>query len=374
MKIPMVDLKGQYQNIKTEIDSAIMEVVESAHFIKGPVVKQFENNLAKYLNVKHVIACGNGTDALQIAMMSINLEPGDEVIVPSFTYVATAEVIALLGLKPVMVDVDPVSFNMTATYIEDAISSRTKAIVPVHLYGQSCDMDHIMKIAEKHGLYVIEDNAQAIGSKYIHTDQSTSMTGTIGHIGCTSFFPSKNLGCFGDGGAITTNDDELAKKIRMIANHGQRVKYQHDLVGCNSRLDAIQAAVLNVKLTYLDTYGKARQDAAAYYSERLKDISWIETPTESPCSTHVYHQYTIIINNGLRNDLQAFLKEVDIASTIYYPIPLYRQKAFKPNQIKKEGLQHTEMLCHSVLSLPIHTEMTPEIQDLIIDRIKNFPV
>lgn len=372
MKIPMVDLKGQYQNIKTEIDTAIMEVIESVHFIKGPIVKQFEFALASYLNVNHVIGCANGTDALQIAMMSLDLKPGDEVIVPSFTYVATAEVIALLGLKPVMIDVDPVSFNITAAHIEPAITTRTKAIVPVHLYGQSCDMEDIMKIAKQHDLYVIEDNAQAIGSQYIHSDQSTSMTGTIGHIGCTSFFPSKNLGCYGDGGAISTHDEALAKKIRMIANHGQRIKYQHDLVGCNSRLDAIQAAVLAVKLDHLDQYGMARQAAAAYYNEGLKDLNWIETPIESQCSTHVYHQYTVKVKDGKRDELKEFLKEADIASTIYYPIPLYNQKAFQPNEIKEEGLQHTEMLCESVLSLPIHTELTSDIQDHVIERIKNF--
>ncbi len=373
-KIPMVDLKGQYQHIKSEIDEAISEVLASGQFIKGPVVAAFEQSLADHLGTAHVISCANGTDALQIALMSLDLEPGAEIIVPSFTYVSTAEVISLLGYTPVMIDVDPVSFNISAAQIEAALTERTRAIVPVHLFGQSCDMDSIMKIAKLHGLFVIEDNAQAIGATYIGTDQTNAMSGTIGHIGCTSFFPTKNLGCYGDGGAICTDDDALAEKIRMIANHGQRKKYQHDIIGVNSRLDALQAAVLSVKLRHFEQYIKARQMAAAYYTEQLQDLDWIDTPIESQYSNHVYHQYTIKVKLGKRDALQQHLKQAGIASMVYYPIPLYRQAAFLPNDVARDGLQHTEMLCDAVLSLPMHTELTPAIQDVIIKEIKLFDV
>ncbi len=370
--IPMVDLKGQYARIKPEIDEAIQAVVDSAYFIKGPQVKSFEDNLAAYLNVKHVIGCANGTDALQVALMSLNLEAGDEVIVPSFTYVATAEVIALLGLTPVMIDVDPVSFNVTSELIEEAITSRTKVIVPVHLFGQCCDMEPIMTLAAQHSLYVIEDNAQAIGADYTLSTGKLTKAGTQGHIGCTSFFPSKNLGCYGDGGAIFTNDDQLASTIRMIANHGQRIKYHHDLIGCNSRLDTIQAAVLDVKLNHLDDFGKARADAASYYTQELAEVDGLATPHLSSFSTHVFHQYTMRIHHSRRNQLQAHLKEAGIANAIYYPVPLYKQLAYQTDANKNLHLDQTELLCAEVLSIPIHTEMNHDIQDYVIKTIKAF--
>ena len=370
--IPMVDLKGQYARIKPEIDEAIQAVLDSAYFIKGPQVKSFEDNLAAYLNVKHVIGCANGTDALQVALMSLNLEAGDEVIVPSFTYVATAEVIALLGLTPVMIDVDPVSFNVTSELIAEAITSRTKVIVPVHLFGQCCDMEPIMTLAAQHSLYVIEDNAQAIGADYTLSTGKLAKAGTQGHIGCTSFFPSKNLGCYGDGGAIFTNDDQLASTIRMIANHGQRIKYHHDLIGCNSRLDTIQAAVLDVKLTHLDDFGKARADAASYYTQELAEVDGLTTPHLSSFSTHVFHQYTMRIHHSRRNQLQAHLKEAGIANAIYYPVPLYKQLAYQTDANKDLHLDQTELLCAEVLSIPIHTEMNHDIQDYVIKTIKAF--
>lgn len=370
--IPMVDLKGQYARIKPEIDEAIQSVVDSAYFIKGPQVKSFEENLASYLDVKHVIGCANGTDALQVALMSLKLNPGDEVIVPSFTYVATAEVIALLGLTPVMIDVDPQSFNVTADLVKAVITDHSKVIVPVHLFGQSCDMEPIMALAEKHDLFVIEDNAQAIGADYSVSTGETVKTGTIGHIGTTSFFPSKNLGCYGDGGAIFTNDDDLAHTIRMIANHGQRIKYIHDLVGCNSRLDAIQAAVLNVKLRHLNQFGDARAQAAAYYTERLNSVDGLTTPMISSFSSHVFHQYTMRIHGSRRDDLKTYLEEAGIANAIYYPMPLYKQIAFQNDTNKNLHLEQTEILCSEVLSIPIHTEMTRDIQDYVIQTIKEF--
>lgn len=370
--IPMVDLKGQYARIKSEIDEAIQAVVDSAYFIKGPQVKTFEDNLAAYLNVKHVIGCANGTDALQIALMSLNLNRGDEVIVPSFTYVATAEVIALLGLTPVMIDVDPQSFNVTADLIEAAITDRSRVIVPVHLFGQSCDMEPIMSLAEKHGLFVIEDNAQAIGADYSLSSHETVKAGTIGHIGTTSFFPSKNLGCYGDGGAIFSNDDDLAHTIRMIANHGQRVKYIHDLVGCNSRLDTIQAAVLNVKLKHLNQFANARSKAADYYTKHLQSVDGLTTPVKSSFSSHVFHQYTMRIHSSRRDDLMAHLKEAGIANAIYYPMPLYKQLAYQSDANKNLNLEHTEILCKEVLSIPMHTEMTHDVQDFVIATIKEF--
>lgn len=368
----MVDLKGQYARIKPEIDEAIQAVVDSAYFIKGPQVKSFEDNLASYLNVKHVIGCANGTDALQVALMSLNLKPGDEVIVPSFTYVATAEVIALLGLKPVMIDVDPLSFNVTAELIEAAITDRTKVIVPVHLFGQSCDMEPIMSLAMAHSIYVIEDNAQAIGADYTSATGVQAKAGTMGHIGCTSFFPSKNLGCYGDGGALFTNDDELATKLKMIANHGQRIKYHHDLIGCNSRLDTLQAAVLDVKLRHLDDFGTARAAAAAYYTQKLSAVDGLTTPHQSAYSTHVFHQYTMRIHQSRRDQLQTHLKEAGIATAIYYPVPLYKQLAYQTEDNIDLHLEHTELLCAEVLSIPIHTEMNVEIQDYIIKTIQGF--
>lgn len=368
----MVDLISQYQNIKDEIDTAVLDVIASAKFIKGPVVKQFEANLANYLGINHVIGCANGTDALQVALMALGLEQGDEVIVPAFTYVATAEVIGLLKLQPIMVDVDKETFNLTTDIVAQAITPKTKAIVPVHLFGQSTDMEAIMELAEKHNLFVIEDNAQAIGADYTFKDGTTRKTGTIGHIGCTSFFPSKNLGCYGDGGAIFTNDDALAKKIKMIANHGQPKKYHHTLIGCNSRLDSIQAAVLDIKLKYLNEYSQARQVVAAKYDEAFKSVSQLQIPERQANSTHVFHQYTLVVKNGRRDDLITYLKERKIPCGIYYPIPLYEQEAFKPYVTDNFELANTKDLCQSVVSLPIHTEMDEATQEYIIQSVKTF--
>lgn len=371
-KIQMVDLKGQYQKIKPEVDAAIQSVIDSTSFINGQPVKDFAANLEKYLGVKHVIPCGNGTDALQIAMMALKLKPGDEVIVPAFTYVATAEVIGLLGLTPVMVDVNPKTFTVERQNIVKAITANTKAIVPVHLFGQSCDMEPILKLAKEQGLYVIEDNAQAIGAEYTFSDGHKAKTGTMGTIGCTSFFPSKNLGCYGDGGALCTNDDTLAERIRMVANHGQKKKYYHSVIGCNSRLDTIQAAILDVKLTHLDEYGKARHSAAAYYTQNLKDVKGIEVPFEAEYSTHVFHQYTIKVASGRRDTLKKHLEENGIPSMIYYPLPLQEQEAFQFITRTAESLDNAKTLSASVLSLPMHTELDRKTQDYIISAIKNF--
>jgi len=371
-KIQMVDLVSQYQKIKPEIDKAVIEVIESARFIKGPAVQEFEKALAEYLNVKHVVACANGTDALQIALMALDLKPGDEIIVPSFTYVATAEVMGLLNLKPIMVDVDPSTFNITADIVKEAITPNTKVIVPVHLYGQSSDMEDIITLAKKHNITVIEDNAQAIGADYTFRNGFVQKTGTIGNIGTTSFFPSKNLGCFGDGGAMFTNDDELALKLRMIANHGQKKKYHHSVIGVNSRLDTLQAAVLNIKLKHLDTYCKERQKVALRYDEAFKDIESITVPIRQANSTHVFHQYTMRITNGKRDELKEYLKERGIPSMVYYPIPLYNQEAFLSYVDKGMTLPVTEKLCEQVISLPIHTEMDIETQEYIINTLKEF--
>ena len=368
----MVDLKGQYNKIKTEIDQAVISCISSTSFINGPAVKKFQLNLEQYLGVKHVIPCANGTDSLQIAMMALGLKPGDEVICPAFTYVATAEVIGLLGLTPVMVDVDPNTFNLTASEIEKAITSSTKAIVPVHLYGQSCDMEPIMKLAEKHDLFVVEDNAQAIGADYTFSDGRVAKTGTIGHIGSTSFFPSKNLGCYGDGGALMTNNDDLAQKMRMIANHGQEKKYYHKVLGCNSRLDTIQAEILNIKLRYIGEYSTARNAMANYYDEALSTIDGIIIPERQSKSTHVFHQYTLKVKHGRRNELQQYLSQKGIPSMIYYPLPLYKQEAFQQFVSADFKLDTTEELCEEVLSLPIHTEMNIEHINFICNKIKSF--
>lgn len=370
--IQMVDLKTQYHHIKKEIDQAVIDCISSSTFINGPAVKEFQAGLEKYLGVKHVIPCANGTDSLQIAMMALGLVRGDEVICPSFTYVATAEVIGLLGLIPVMVEVDEKTFNITAEIIEKAITPKTKAIVPVHLYGQSCDMEPIMKLAEKYNLFVIEDNAQAIGATYTFSDGHTAKTGTIGHIGSTSFFPSKNLGCYGDGGALMTNDDELAKKMRMIANHGQEKKYYHKVLGCNSRLDTIQAAILNIKLKHLDTYGQARNLMASYYDTAFANIEVLQVPVRQLNSTHVFHQYTMKIKNGKRDELQKFLSEKGIPSMIYYPLPLYKQEAFQQFVDSNFKLSITESLCDEVISLPIHTEMELESMEYVCNQVKLF--
>ena len=372
MQIEMVDLKGQYNKIKPEIDQAIISCIESTSFINGPAVKEFQHNLEEYLSVKHVIPCANGTDSLQIAMMALGLKAGDEVICPAFTYVATAEVIGLLSLTPVMVDVDPYTFNITPLEIEKAITSKTKAIVPVHLYGQSCEMEPIMQLATKHNLYVIEDNAQAIGADYTFSDGKVAKTGTIGHIGSTSFFPSKNLGCFGDGGALMTNDDELAIKIRMIANHGQEKKYHHKVLGCNSRLDTIQAAILNIKLKYLDSYSRSRSQMASFYDSAFGNIDQLEIPERQFNSSHVFHQYTLKVKNGRRDELQKHLSQKGIPSMIYYPLPLYKQEAFQQYVSAEFRLSTSETLCEQVLSLPIHTEINMDHMDYIISSVQSF--
>ncbi|MBK7524163.1 MAG: DegT/DnrJ/EryC1/StrS family aminotransferase [Saprospiraceae bacterium] len=372
MLLQMVDVKSQYVKIKEEVDRGIHEVLDTTIFIGGPKVKKFQEELEVYLGVKHVIPCANGTDAIQIALMGLGLRPGDEVIVPAFTYVATAEVIALLGLIPVMVDVDADSFNVSVEGIKKAITPRTKAIVPVHLYGQSAEMEAIMSIAQKHNIFVVEDNAQAIGADYLFSNGDKKKSGTIGHIGCTSFYPSKNLGCYGDGGAIMTNDDNLAFLLQKIANHGQSVRYYHDVVGVNSRLDAIQAVVLSAKLKHLDEYNLARQKVADYYDAAFAGHAEILTPLRSSFSTHVFHQYTLRIKNGKRDSLKDFLDDNKIPNMIYYPVPLYKQEAFKATSNGMEYLENTELLCKEVISLPIHTEMDPTQLDYIINVVKTF--
>ena len=375
--IEMVDLKQQYQHIKSEVEVAFASVLESAGFIGGPQVNDFSKNLAAYLGVKHLIPCANGTDALQIAMMALGLEPGDEVITPSFTYVATTEVIALLKLKPVFVEVDTQTFCVEPEAIRKAITPKTKAIVPVHLYGHSAKMEEIMAIAKEHNLYVIEDNAQAIGSDYTFKDGTTKKTGSIGTIGCTSFFPSKNLGCYGDGGAICTNDDELAVKLKMIANHGQSERYYHDVVGCNSRLDALQAAILNIKLPLLDSYIDARIKAADFYDTAFAGNKKITTPVRADYCKHVFHQYTLIIDGAdnpheYRNSLSYFLAENKIPSMIYYPVPAHKQKMFATFGGANYELEKTDWLTHRVISLPMHTELDEEQQGFITDKVLEF--
>jgi len=368
----MVDLKGQYNKIKGQIDEAVIQTIESTSFINGPTVNNFSSSLAQYLGVKHVIPCANGTDALQIALMSLSLKLGDEVIVPSFTYVATAEVISLLGLIPIMTDVDPNTFNITADIIRPHITSKTKVIVPVHLYGQSCDMEEIMNLADEFDLFVIEDNAQAIGAEYTFGNGIKKYTGTMGNIGTTSFFPSKNLGCFGDGGAMMTNDDDIAKKLKMIANHGQIEKYHHKVVGCNSRLDSIQASILSIKLKYLDNYSSARNKMASNYDKAFSDIVGITIPKRQKNSTHVFHQYTLKVKQELRKPLIDFLKKNNIPVMIYYPIPLYKQEAFSKYVNKGFEIDNVEQLCQSVLSLPIHTEIDNSSQEYIIKKVRDF--
>lgn len=368
----MVDLISQYEKIKPAVDEAIEGILATAQFINGPEVKGFQSELEDYLGVKHVIPCANGTDALQIAMMALGLKPGDEVITPSFTYIATVEVVALLGLKPVFVEVDDKTFCIDPEKLEAAITEKTKAIVPVHLYGQAVDMEAIMKIADKHGIPVVEDNAQAIGSDYHFSDGRSQKTGTIGAIGCTSFFPSKNLGCYGDGGAICTNDDELAGIMRQIANHGQSKRYYHDRVGVNSRLDSIQAAVLRIKLRELDNYIDARQKVADHYDAFFAQFEGITTPVRDPRSKHVFHQYTMILNGINRDELHEFLASKDIPSMIYYPVPAHRQEMFKSFNSAETDLPVTDWLTHRVLSLPIHTEMDQEQLDYICNAVAEF--
>jgi len=370
--LQMVDTKSQYLKIKDRVDAAVIAVMESSQFIGGQVVNNFANNLAKYNGSKHVIPCANGTDALQIAMMALGLKAGDEVITPSFTYIATVEVAALLGIKPIFVEVDKQTFCIDPVAIEKAITPKTKAIVPVHLYGHAADMEAIMAIAKKHNLFVIEDNAQGIGNNYTFSDGTVKKTGSIGHIGCTSFYPSKNLGAFGDGGAIFTEDDELANKLRMIASHGQSKRYYHDVVGCNSRLDAIQAAILDIKLEHLDEYIDARIKAADFYDKAFAGISKIETPFRTANNRHVFHQYTLILHNADRDTLSAALAAKGIPSMIYYPVPAHRQKMFDAFGGSEFQLPVTDWLTERVISLPIHTELDEEQQIFIADAVKEF--
>ena len=370
--IQMVDLKQQYLKIKPEIDNAVLNVLDSSMFIGGKQVTDFAAHLSKYLGVKHTIPCANGTDALQIAMMALDLQPGDEVITPSFTFIATTEVIALLKLKPVFVEVDKTTFCIDPAAIKKAITPKTKAIVPVHLYGHTANMEEIMAIADEHNLFVIEDNAQAIGGDYIYKDGTKKKSGTIGTVGCTSFFPSKNLGCYGDGGAIFTGDDALAEKLKMIANHGQAARYYHEIVGCNSRLDAMQAAVLNIKLPLLDEYIAARQKAAEYYNKAFAGNPKITTPYTAGYSTHVFHQYTLILQDVDRNGLNTFLAGNNIPSMLYYPVPAHRQKMFEAFGGADYDLPVTDWLTERVISLPMHTELDEEQQSYIVNKVLEF--
>lgn len=370
--IKMVDLQGQYLKIKAEVDNEIQKVIDNTAFINGPAVKEFQTDMEQYLNVKHVIPCANGTDALQCAMMALDLRPGDEVITTSFTFIATAEIIALLQLTPIVVDVFPDTFCINPEAIEKAITPKTKAIVPVHLFGQCADMEAILKIAKKHNLYIIEDNAQAIGATYTFSDGTKKKAGVMGDIGCTSFFPSKNLGCFGDGGAIFTNNDALAEMLRVIVNHGMKVRYYHDYIGVNSRLDSIQAAVLKVKLKYLDQYNKARLLAAKRYDEGFSGCAKLKTPVTASFTDHVFHQYTLVTADVDRNGLQEYLQSKDIPAMIYYPIPLHQQKAYLDPRYQQGDFPVSEALCQSVISLPMHTELDEEQQNHIIRSVLEF--
>ncbi len=370
--IRMVDLYGQYLKIKTEIDNAIAGVIQRTSFVKGSEVHDFEQQLAQYLGVPHVVSCANGTDALQIALMALGLQPGDEVITASFTFIATAEVIALLKLKPVLIDVDPRTFLMDISLIEKHITNKTRAIIPVHLFGQCCYMDEIMKIAQQYKLYVIEDTAQALGAEY-YSANKTLKAGTIGHIGCTSFFPSKNLGCFGDGGALFTHNPELASKIRSIANHGMTRRYYHEHIGINSRLDSMQAAILSVKLKYLDEYHRSRQQAANFYDKELSQIPWIKVPQRTSWSNHIFHQYSILLESKeIRDRLKQYLEKHHIPSMIYYPLPIHRQKAYEAYQFNDSDFPVSNKLSDTILSLPMHTELNNEQLTYICDIIKQF--
>ncbi len=368
----MVDLQGQYQNIQSQIDAKLSEVLASVQFINGNEVKAFQQELENYLEVKHVIPCGNGTDALQIAMMGLGLQPDDEVITVDFTFAATVEVIALLGLTPVLVDVYSDTFNMNVDALKKAITPKTKAIVPVHLFGQCANMESILKIAKEHNLFVIEDTAQAIGADYIFKDGNTKKAGTMGIVGTTSFFPSKNLGAYGDGGAIFTNDDKLAEKLRSIVNHGMSKRYHYDRIGVNSRLDNLQAAILRIKLPLLDSYAKARQKAAAHYDLSFKDCDKISTPKRSLFSTHVFHQYTLVIKGVNRDALHEFLKANEIPNAIYYPVPLHKQEAYKYFKFDTNQLEVTKELCQTVISLPMHTELDVEQLSFISNKFLEF--
>ncbi|MCH1444593.1 MAG: DegT/DnrJ/EryC1/StrS family aminotransferase [Flavobacteriaceae bacterium] len=372
-KINMVDLNGQYRKIRWQVNREIKKVINSSSFINGPIVKDFQNNLQEYLNVRHVIPCGNGTDALQIALMALDLKRGDEIITTNFSFASTIEVILLLGLKPVVVDIDPKSFNINPSLIQDKITERTKAIIPVHLFGQSCRMEEILEIANKNNLQVIEDNAQALGSTYKFSNSQKQMSGTIGDIATTSFFPSKNLGCYGDGGAIFTNSDNLAYKMRGIVNHGMYERYYHDEIGVNSRLDSIQAAILNIKLKYLDKYNKRRQEAASLYNASFDRIDEIEVPfVESDIDSHVYHQYTLKINNGKRDELADHLQKNKIPFGIYYPLGFHEQKAYKQEFISDNDFPETNKVKDQVISLPMHTELTKKQIKFITNTIISF--
>jgi UDP-2-acetamido-2-deoxy-ribo-hexuluronate aminotransferase len=371
--IRMVDLQGQYAKIETQINQALQEVLLDTSFINGPAVHNFQKNLETYLGVKHVIPCANGTDALQIALMGLGLKPGDEVITADFTFAATVEVIALLQLTPVLVDVDPDTFNIDVAAVEAAISPKTKAIIPVHLFGQAAPMEPLMALAKKHNIFVVEDNAQGIGATYTFADGRQAKTGTIGHVATTSFFPSKNLGAYGDGGALFTNDDQLAYTLRGIVNHGMYQRYHHDVVGVNSRLDALQAAILNVKLPYLDAYNEARKAAAIKYTERLQNHPKITTPhREADCNSHVFHQYTLKIKEADRDALVAYLNEQGIPTGVYYPIPLHAQKAYRDARYKEHDFEITNALVQQVISLPMHTELTDAQIDYICKHILQF--
>ena len=370
--IQMVDTKNQYLKIKDRVDAAVLSVMESSQFIGGKVVNDFTNNLANYHGSKHVIPCANGTDALQIAMMALGLKAGDEVITPSFTYIATVEVAALLGIKPIFVEVDKRSFCIDPNEIEKAITPKTKAIVPVHLYGHAADMEPILQIAKKHNLFVIEDNAQGIGNDYTFSDGTVKRTGTMGHIGCTSFYPSKNLGAFGDGGAMFTDDDALADMMRMIASHGQSKRYYHDVIGCNSRLDAMQAAILDIKLEHLNEYIDARRKAADFYDEQFKNHPNVEIPFRAENNKHVFHQYTLILHDANRDALHQHLAEKGIPSMIYYPVPAHRQKMFEAFGGNEFQLPVTDWLTERVISLPIHTELDEIQQQFIVNEIIDF--
>lgn len=370
--IQMVDLQQQHQKIQQQLDEAIARVIQSARYINGPEVAEFSQNLSQYLNAPHVIPCANGTDALQIAMMALNLKQGDEIILPSFTYVATAEVIKLLGLTPVLVDVNETDFLIDVSKIESAITPNTKAIVPVHLFGQCANMDAIMQIAKKYNLFVIEDTAQAIGATYTFADGRILRAGTIGDVGCTSFFPSKNLGCLGDGGAMFTRNEQLAKRLKMIANHGQSIQYQHDDIGVNSRLDTIQAAILNIKLQTLTACENARNQVAQHYDEAFVNHPNFEIPARVSNSTHVFHQYTLKCKGINRDDLRKFLAEKQIPTMVYYPIPLHAQKAYQSDKYPLGTLPVTESLCSKVISLPMSPEVTVDQIEYIIGHINEF--
>ncbi|MBP5307254.1 MAG: DegT/DnrJ/EryC1/StrS family aminotransferase [Paludibacteraceae bacterium] len=372
-KIQMVDLHAQYLKLQDEMDRAIRSVIDSTAFVKGPKVTEFQTHLEQYLGVRHVIPVANGTEAIQIALMSLGLQPGDEVITPTFTFIATAEVVALLGLKPVVVDVDPDTFCMTVEQVAKAITPKTKAIVPVNLFGQNAPLEDLKALADEHHLFLVEDACQSMGAHYIFRDGRRVASGTVGIIGCTSFFPSKNLGCYGDGGALFTNDDLLAEKARSIANHGMTIRYHHDRIGVNSRLDAIQAAVLDVKLPHLDDYIRARQYAASFYNEAFRSLSWVRIPSVAPYTTHAFHQYTLVLSDDIDRDaLQSYLKEKGIPSMVYYPIPLHLQKAYRDPRYREGDFPVAEHLASHVISLPMHTELDDEQLRYITDTFKSF--